>query len=77
MTDKQTGGPAFPTRHNGTGMELRDYFAAQALQGILANAGPYDPKWAKDSPDYKHAQSVARLCYFFADEMLKARDGTT
>jgi hypothetical protein len=75
MTNIQTGGPAFPVADYKHGMTLRDYFAAKALQGMLANAGPYDPKWAKDSPDYKHAQSLATLCYFFADEMLEARDG--
>ena len=39
MTDK-TGGPAFPFEVNFTqytGMTLRDYFAAKALQGLLAS----------------------------------------
>jgi hypothetical protein len=67
---------AFPkTTAQRDGMALRDYFAAKALQGVLANAGPYDPKWVKDIVDYKHAQSIATICYYYADEMLKARDG--
>lgn len=36
----EDGGPAFPTRDNDNGyygMSLRDYFAAKAMQGMLAN----------------------------------------
>jgi hypothetical protein len=82
MTNKETGGPAFPapagvSHITEQGMTLRDYFAAKALQGMLANAGPYDPEWAEDSPGHKHAWLIANLCYAYADEMLKARDGTT
>ena len=44
------------------GMTLRDYFAAAALQGILANGGD---SW--DEHDAEHA-------YLCADAMLKARD---
>ena len=41
MTDD---GPAFPTnngpdRFNTAGMSLRDYFAAKAMQGLMANSG--------------------------------------
>ena len=36
-----TGGPAFPVRIDATeqyvGMSLRDYFAGQALQGMIAS----------------------------------------
>ncbi len=43
MNDK-TGGPAFPSegegfgnpKHSAPGMTLRDYFAAQALKGMLS-----------------------------------------
>jgi len=40
MTDKDTGGPAFPgalDRQHSEGMTLRDYFAAKAMQGLLSN----------------------------------------
>lgn len=63
--------PAFPLHNHGTqslglhftGMTLRDYFAAAALQGILANpnAGNDDLVQAADA-------------YIMADAMLKARD---
>ena len=67
MSEKvETGGPAFPThyRHsaNYPGMELRDYFAAKAMQGFLAAEYAYRPDgWAKEA-------------YEIADAMLKARE---
>lgn len=43
MTDKDNGGPAFPQAltieeefSGSQGMTLRDYFAAKALQGLIA-----------------------------------------
>ena len=44
------------------GMNLRDYFAGQALAGILA-----DHTW-----DGTH-ESCAKACYQFADAMLEKR----
>ena len=45
------------------GMTLRDYFAAQALQGLLA------------APDTGFSfNELATACYKTADAMLKARD---
>ena len=69
MSEKiETGGPAFPTnykhRTNDPGMDLRDYFAAKAMQGFLTAeyASTYRPEvWAKDA-------------YGMADAMLKARE---
>jgi len=62
------GGPAFPTpagiQHN-DGMTLRDYFAAAALQGLLASIQP-NQLWSGDD--------VAITCYRTADAMLKARE---
>ena len=60
---------AFPSPHDpktGTmqlGMELRDYFAAKALQGLLAG-------WANGLPPGKQASEVA---YAYADAMMEAR----
>ena len=65
-----TGGPAFPTGTGGNtpysnGMTLRDYFAAKAMQGMLAYA-------------YLHPLAMedgcARDAYAMADAMLKARE---
>ncbi len=96
MTDKQTGGPAFPMGHTEAamyascledlanpilldgaerahleakavalcGMTLRDYFAAKALQGLLACSE------ADGTND-----DFARWAYKYADAMLEARDG--
>ena len=45
MSNINTGGPAFPTEYRddarlpcSEGMTLRDYFAAKAMQGLLACA---------------------------------------
>ena len=57
-----TGGPAFPVG-NVNGMSLRDYFAAKALQGVMACNGVYDDE-----------KKLARWCYEQADAMLEARE---
>lgn len=66
MSDKNTGGPAFPVQHhlNHGGMALRDYFAAKAMSGIIT-----DP-----NRNLISVKECARLSYLMADEMLKARE---
>lgn len=63
MDAKNDGGPASPTPDGYVhpGMSLRDYFAAAALQGILAR-----------SPETN--QMTAEDAYGYADAMLKARE---
>lgn len=62
MSEKETGGPAFPTERNLTqGMTLRDYFAAKAMQGLIEEYGWND-------------ESLAKQSYDVADAMLKARN---
>lgn len=69
-TEKQTGGSAFPVatwdreqmRYIGEGMTLRDYFAAKAMQGLLADL---------ESDD---AEAISTASYLIADAMLKARE---
>ena len=66
--------PAFPFQCQGPttapefyyGMTLRDYFAAKAMQGLLAGllADRMDVKW----------QNIAIDAYRQADAMLKARE---
>jgi hypothetical protein len=68
--------PAFPLHNHGsqtlglhiTGMSLRDYFAAKALQGLLANGEYWNDTGGTDS-----AQSAA-LAYNHANAMMEARD---
>jgi hypothetical protein len=60
------GGPAFPTatlaQKTEGGMTLRDYFAAAALQGLLASC------------PWEQVDEVPQKAYDIADAMLKARE---
>ena len=64
-----SGGPAFPTERalpeQRSGMTLRDYFAAKAMQGLLS-----DSDWRQDTT----FEDTAYAAYEQADAMLKARD---
>ena len=79
------GGPAFPVRlipktgeiHIGnprsTGMSLRDYFAGQALVGMLANEW-----WQNEARGLGATEDVmAKWAYDQADAMLAARSAPT
>ncbi|SOY79968.1 conserved hypothetical protein [Cupriavidus taiwanensis] len=72
MSEIKDGGPAFPfvepaTECNvATGMTMRDYFAAKALGGMLA-----DPNVRLDGDA---ANAIAGIAYDLADAMLKARE---
>lgn len=60
------GGPAFPALDARTmlsGMSLRDYFAAQALQGVLA----------ADTEELLSVDAIASVAYRIADAMLKSK----
>jgi hypothetical protein len=63
------GDPAFPQKEPLTsdchGMSLRDYFAAKAMQGLLAQS----MGTALGSP----VEEAAAYAYAMADAMLKAR----
>jgi len=64
-TDKNTGGPAFPTvmidKPEG-GMTLRDYFAAKAMQACIEKGAPLV------------FNNIANKAYEMADAMLEARE---
>jgi uncharacterized protein with PhoU and TrkA domain len=68
MSNTNTGGPAFPLHNHGvqtlgmhlSGMTLRDYFAAKAMQGLMDAAMPMP--------------EIADAAYDMADAMLKARE---
>jgi hypothetical protein len=53
---------AFPT-HKEEGMDLRDYFAAKAMQGMMA-----------DHTRDNYPEEIAEHAYKIADAMMKARD---
>jgi hypothetical protein len=63
---------AFPN-HRSEGMELRDYFAAKAVQSLWVLGPKEFEKRAKK--ENKHpADCVAETAYFLADAMMKARE---
>jgi hypothetical protein len=69
MILKKNGGPAFPVpgdanMNDQEGMFLRDYFAGQALAGMLA-----------DSERSGGFSTYAKDAYSFADAMLRERAG--
>ena len=61
---------AFPNPHltDQLGMTLRDYFAAKAMQGLIASP--------RGTPDGSGATDVyyAKCAYLVADAMMEARD---
>ena len=64
MSEIDDGGLAFPSEYYAEqGMTLRDYFAASALQGLLANGC------------YGSCNSAATNAYDYADAMIEARKG--
>ncbi len=75
---------AFPTTaqtwdiHNGrdlSGMDLRDYFAAKAMQSIVSKYGDEPPYLdLMDDDDNVGDNAIALWAYELADAMLKERD---
>jgi hypothetical protein len=60
-----------------TNIDLRDYFAGQALAGWIANLrDAVDEYDGEDAAFMQHQHEVARTCYGYAGAMLKAREGT-
>lgn len=57
---------AFPNMTGQQGMDLRDYFAAQAMNGLIHH---FDFGTFRDDP-----LRVARWAYDAADAMMKARE---
>lgn len=73
------GEPAFPTKHSvypdELGMDLRDYFAGQALAGILAS-GKLMVEICQTARELRMptAAVIADNCYENADAMIAERD---
>jgi len=70
MSNDKTGGPAFPLGNTPeewmNGMTLRDYFAGQALSGILASG--------RVNIDRVSRNEVAMMAYKHANAMIKASE---
>lgn len=68
------GGPAFPLGNTPeewmNGMTLRDYFAAKAMQGMLAYPGC---EQRGSHHNNNTAEGVAAMAYDYADAMLAMR----
>lgn len=54
------------------GMDLRDYFAAKAMQGMLAYStnNEMSGNWSNNAS----SETVAKEAYEYADAMMKARE---
>ena len=55
-------------KKSGEGMDLRDYFAAKAMQGMLSNQPTYSREITIDG------DTLAQSSYQIADAMMKARE---
>jgi hypothetical protein len=88
MSNTNTGGPAFPhlRRHVGNntyeqlaegGMTLRDYFAAKAMQSLIAGSFTeigQEGIEANRQPFQNIEDLMAETSYKYADAMLRARE---
>lgn len=76
---KDNGGPAFPTveanYHNenmrSEGLSIRDYFAAKALNGIIASGNLKQAQTL--AAQIEQIEQVAMAAYSYADAMLLER----
>ncbi|WP_047274367.1 MULTISPECIES: hypothetical protein [Pseudomonas] len=75
--NKDNSAPAFPSDSNEfgsvLGMSLRDYFAAKALQGYLANAWQAETLDSLGESAAQQMETVAEISYAMADAMLANR----
>ena len=74
MSEIKDGGPAFPDGSQNqwgyavnSGMTLRDYFAAKAMQGLITSLH------SKPYPEWQTVEWISESAYGIADAMLKAR----
>lgn len=81
MNEINTGGPAFPTpRYErgdmySLGLSIRDYFAAKAMQGMLADSAAINEATGERLAVPDDEELIASAAYSMADAMLKAREG--
>lgn len=79
MSEKETGGPAFPIGieaygEGREGMTLRDYFAAKALEGFCSNNSVFASNqlsgWSLVNCGF---DQLCETAYALSDSMLEAR----
>jgi hypothetical protein len=82
MSDKDTGGPAFPQAFNpgashayaiDGGMTLRDYFAAKAMQSTILAAMTSSEVADALNAEARKAEAIAKMAFHFADALLAER----
>lgn len=56
------------------GMDLRDYFAAKAMQGLMSGRWKTDMHGSQYDAYTADANEWAKCAYVFADAMMKARE---
>jgi Tfp pilus assembly protein PilN len=74
--------PAFPLQNHGTqtlgmhftGMTLRDYFAAKALQAMLSSPEFLVVVTAEQAIGNNAKERVSNVSFAYADAMMKARE---
>lgn len=77
MSEIKNGGPAFPiVEPNGDcsvvlGISMRDYFAAKAMQGMLAYPGD---KERGNHHNNNTPNGIANMAFVIADAMLRVRE---
>jgi len=71
----ETGGPAFPPDRGAhhRGMDLRDYFAAMAMQGLLAGTAAGSSARYDFSRNNDLRDELAEHAYLIAQAMIKER----
>lgn len=84
MSKENNGGPAFPTDNekqtgpntwHHSGMSLRDYFAAKAMQALIAqNSAEICELTPEGRLIRPSSVAIPPLAYKYADAMLEARE---
>ena len=79
--NKNNGGSAFPfsvdvdgTKAINIGLSIRDYFAAKAMQGFLANNVTVEQILRYSPIDEKACDTYSDFAYEIADSMLSRRE---
>ena len=73
MSIPDNGGPAYPSQNGHyfePGMTLRDWFAGQALSGMMAYQNPSRGDFHTNCDD----ETISKCAYSYADAMIAARN---